>query len=413
MKQNNFYHCPVTTKFKTMLILVLLFLFAAGNALAAAPLTTRSVNTTDATVTDITGWDDDEQVECLSVTGITEAGIDFVVVPGNIPGPGEKNFSLEQFMENILGNGINEKGVQVYGQDDEKDDEKVVVRLWGAKVEIADLKVYKETITPGTNTEEMVFTYALIEGVTLEPYDCSDTDPVLPDEICVEVTGIPNDVTEFLIVPADVKGPEDQGFDKGLFLEMIKGNGGIYEGEIFACYFGTEEQLTNPGMNVYRYEYDNAVLETMTETDDWFDFINITLVPTAVVKKIDCPEPPPEPEEICVEVTGVTGTNVEYVIVPSDIKGPGDQGFDRDRFFNGIIGGGNRFGEDAYAFFFGTREQLTEQRLKVYKYIFDENADLEPMTFDEMIAAVKLALIPDAAVSEIECSEVIFDPEAL
>lgn len=226
------------------------------------------------------------------------------------------------------------------------------------------------------------------------------------EEICVEVAGVTGDDVEFVIVPNNVKGPEEAGFDMDSFFQEIVGGGSLYEGEIFAYYFDDESKLADPGVKVYKVEYDALDMDEETTPEQWLESIKISLVSGTTVNKINCPEPLPEPEEICVEVSGVTGDEVEFVILPADVKGPAEEGFDMDSFFNAVIGGGGIYQGDSFAFYYGTKEQLRE--VKVYRYEFDEDA-IEVMDLDALLASIKVTLIPNAAVTKIQCPE--FDME--
>lgn len=68
------------------------------------------------------------------------------------------------------------------------------------------------------------------------------------DEICVAVTGITGEDLEFIMVPANVPGPGEKGYDSNTFFDKMVGDGELFKGEVFAYYFGTEAGLTDPGV---------------------------------------------------------------------------------------------------------------------------------------------------------------------
>lgn len=134
---------------------------------------------------------------------------------------------------------------------------------------------------------------SLIPDTTVKKVDCPDPLPE-SGSVCVEVTGIEGDNTEFLIVPANLPGPGEKGFSNTSFFDKSLGGGVRWDGEIFTDYYGTEAQLKNPGVKIYKYEYDEKAAAGKTETEELLNNVSFKLIPNAKVKQIQCTETGPE-----------------------------------------------------------------------------------------------------------------------
>ncbi len=427
----------------TMMRVVLVLLFVGGTAFGSFPFPTPPDNTPDTQQGDGSGnsnnpgneggglslfpdnpadgqwgdnseegeddwWDDggewdDMETGCISVTGIPESEIDFVVVPSKVPGPGEKDYSEDEFMDSMLGFGFSaEKG------------KPSILPFWGTDADISGgLKVYKETISESGDEKEAGFTYTLIEGTTAQSNDCADMEEPLTDEICVTVTGVTGEDVEFVMVPADLPGPGEEGFDINVLYEKMLGSGDIYRGELFAEYFGTEAALTEPGVKIYKYEYDKSLMDDEGEMEEWLKTVKLTLIPGTTVVKSDCPELPPVPEEVCVSVTGVTGENQEFAIVPADIPGPGEEGFSVTGFLDEMVGGGELYDGKIYTDFYGDKAVLDSPGVKVYKLEYEEDENQKPVPFETFVKSTKITLIPDAGVEKTDCPDPLPEPEEI
>lgn len=127
-----------------------------------------------------------------------------------------------------------------------------------------------------------------LKDTTVETGDGSDMGAFAEvDEICVAVTGITGGDIEFIMVPANVPGPGEKGFDLNASFDKMVGGGELFKGEVFACYFGTEAQLTDPGVKIYSFKYDESVAATSVPFEDFIKSVKLSLVPNTTVKKVE------------------------------------------------------------------------------------------------------------------------------
>ena len=142
---------------------------------------------------------------------------------------------------------------------------------------------FKETFNSKGKIIELF--YKEIENGEWQKMDCDDfndwdeedwDDEDMPDDtVPVTVSGITQKDISFVIVPADIKGPGETGFNMETFEIGITGLGYICEdGEIETFFWGKKETLTNPGVKVYKEAFD--------ETDD-ANALEYTLLPQTVV----------------------------------------------------------------------------------------------------------------------------------
>ncbi|MCP4117364.1 MAG: hypothetical protein GY737_18605 [Desulfobacteraceae bacterium] len=401
------------------LLLALVVLFTAGNASAnnvkGTGTGTDTYDGVPASGPEDTTFEDDDWSDmgtgtdfeeiCVEVTGITGEDIEFIMVPANVPGPGEKGFDLDAFFDKMVGDGELFEGelfAYYFGSE---------TGLTDPGVKIYSIK-YDESVEATTvSFEEFIKSVklSLIPNTTVKKIDCSDSLPEF-EEICVEVTGITGADTEFIMVPANVPGPGEKGFDLNAFFDRMVGSGEVFKGEIFACYFGTETELTDPGVRIYSIEYDESVAATSVPFEDFIKSAKVSLIPNTTVKKIDCPDPQPEPGAVCVEVSGIEGEYVEFTIVPANLPGPGEKGFSKTAFFDNSLGGGVLYEGEIFADYYGTEEQLKNPGVKIYKFEYDENAAAgatETEETEDLLDNVSFKLIPNAKVKQVQCTETV------
>ncbi len=384
-----------------LLALVVLFVTVTG---ACAGIQESDLKDTTVKASDESEMGENTEFEeiCVAVTGITGADIEFIMVPADVPGPGEKEFDLNVFFDKMVGDGELLKGelfAYYFGTE---------AQLTDPGVKIYSLKYDESVEATSVPFEEFIKSVklSLIPNTTVKKIDCSDFLPEF-EEICVEVTGITGGDIEFIMVPANVPGPGEKEFDLNAFFDKMVGSGELFKGEVFAYYFGTEAQLTDPGVKIYSLKYDESVEETSVPFEDFIKSVKLSLIPNTTVKKIDCPDPLPEPEAVCVEVTGVEGEYVEFTIVAANLPGPGEKGFSKTAFQDNSLGGGVLYDGQIFADYYGTEEQLKKPGVKIYKYEYDENAAAGEMETEELLDNVSFKLIPNAKVKQIQCTETV------
>lgn len=156
----------------------------------------------------------------------------------------------------------------------------------------------------------------------------------------------------------------------GQMLEIFKSKDPANNNE--TDYFSFKETFNSQGKIIelfYKETEDGEWQKTdCDDLDDWME------------EDWDDEEMPDD--TVPVKVTGITEKDISFVIVPADIKGPGENGFDRETFEIGITGIGY-ISEDGETevFFWGKKESLTNPGVKVYKETFDETDDTSLIKF--------------------------------
>ena len=344
------------------------------------------------------------ELACVAVSGVTEPDIKFVLVPASIPGPGDTGYDQGTFIGSIMGYGFN---------DTPESD--IITRFWGTEADVeAGLAVYKETAGNAMDTFSILLEHTLIPGTGVATANCPDPETVQPQPeiICVALSGVVPEDASYLIIAGDVAGPDETGFDPEAFFHGILAGGRVLEGESTTHFFGTREQLESGNLKVYAYAFDPNNMPPTFGVGDIISKMTFERL-YAIVYKTECVVSPISetpagseqlaPADICVELSNIPLDEFYYLVVPGDVPGPDEAGFDADAFVEAVVCGGTAREGTSVAHYSGTRDQLVSGNLKVYRYAFDPNN--MPPTFGagDIISHMEISLLPGATLHETQC----------
>ena len=258
---------------KTTALVLLLAALATGGLFSTSPAFADERRTGIAANGEGPGTDGGKALEtgCVKVSGLGKELMGFVLTPAELPGPGDTDYNLEKFQDGIVGFGYKDAGTT-----------EAVADWWGTDAQLsAGLKVWKETVTSDGDEVDLTFSYQLLAVGGIVKTTCKPPSP----PVCVKVSSLPQGEIDFALVPADVPGPGDQGYDKEVFQSKVTGFGSVFGEEIHTNFFGTEAMLTGAGLKVYRIVLDQTVLE---QPGTFSEALSFTLLPNAKVEKVPC-----------------------------------------------------------------------------------------------------------------------------